>query len=45
MSPGQACGTERAPLVASAHIEPYKPAKPAPEIDSSGYRLGLARNG
>jgi hypothetical protein len=31
------------PLVASSHIDPYQPVKPAAEIDSSGYRLGLAR--
>ena len=42
MNPGRPV-EPNTPVVASAHIEPYTPVKPAPAIDSSGYRLGLAR--
>ena len=42
MNPGRPV-EPNTPVVASAHIQPYTPVKPAPEIDSSGYRLGLAR--
>ncbi len=42
MNPGRPV-EPNTPMVASSHIEPYKPVKPAAGIDSSGYRLGLAR--
>ena len=42
MNPGRPV-EPNTPVIASAHIEPYTPVKPAPAIDSSGYRLGLAR--
>ena len=42
MNPGRPV-PPNAPLIASTHIEPYRPAELDPGMDSSGRRLGLAR--